>query len=235
MVIRFLITYFLWISVFGSEKKLFGYEQAELISYVIVTYLVSNFVFATRTHDVGSEINEGKLTNYLIRPINYFGFLLSRDLGDKLLNLLFSIVELFILLSILKPPLYLSSTSTILLAVIALLGSVCIYFLVSIILGFIGFWTPEVWGPRFIFFMLIEFMAGTYFPLDILPDNIEKIISLTPFPYFFYFPVKLFLGQLSISSVQSGFSIMLFWLFILFIFMQLIWRKGLRVYSAEGR
>jgi len=67
------------------------------------------------------------------------------------------------------------------------------------------------------------------FPLDMLPDFWQKIILLTPFPYLLYVPLKVYLGQ-NYSLIPQ-----LAWVMILAFLAQLIWKKGIKSYEAEGR
>jgi ABC-2 type transport system permease protein len=236
VVIRFLITYFLWSSIFSGGGNIFGYTRDQMLTYTLLIYLVSNFVFATRTQDIGGEINDGTLTNYLLRPVNYFSWLISRDMSDKLINFGFTIFEIIIMFFILKPPFFLQTSFFLLfISLISFLGSIIIFFCISALLGFIGFWTNEVWSPRFIFIVLLDFLAGNLFPIDIYPVWLSKILLLTPFPYLYYFPVKLYLGNLNQMQVLQGFVVLTVWIMILVRSVQSVWQKGLKVYSAEGR
>src|SRR3989344_3028222 len=206
VVIRFLITYFLWSSIYSGNQQFFGYSREMMLTYVLMVYLVSNFVFATRTQDIGSEINEGKLTNYLLKPFNYFISLGARDVSDKLLNFGCTVFEFAIIYLLLKPPFFFQENlGLIILAIVAFVGAVGVYFCISVLLGFLGFWTSEVWATRFIFIILFDF------------------------------PVKVYLGQLTTSATIQGFGVMAVWVFLLTKAMFLVWRQGLKVYSAEGR
>ena len=97
MVVRLIVIYTLWQAFFSSQKVIFGYSESQILTYILISEIVANFVYSTRTQDLGSEIQQGNLTNYLLRPLNYFGFLLSRDILDKSLNVFFSIIEVILL------------------------------------------------------------------------------------------------------------------------------------------
>jgi ABC-2 type transport system permease protein len=81
----------------------------------------------------------------------------------------------------------------------------------------------------------LDFLAGNFFPIDILPEAVARLLILTPFPYMFYFPVKIYLGQLYLAQIIQGFSLLLFWSFLLIYAVSHVWKKGLQIYSAEGR
>ncbi|MDP2649602.1 MAG: ABC-2 family transporter protein [bacterium] len=236
VVLQILTMYFLWLALIPANMTLFGYSQSLMLTYILGTSLITSIVFSSRTQEIGENINSGDLSIFLIRPINYFYYWFSRDIGDKLMNTLFSITELFLLFIILHPPFFIQTKLLyLLLAFTSILLGVLLYFLFGSLLGLIGFWSPEVWGPRFIFAIIMSFFAGGLFPLDILPKSIFNLFQFLPFPYLLYFPLRIYLGKSSNLEILTGFAISLFWIFILYKTLLFVWKKGLKVYSAEGR
>lgn len=235
-VLRLIVVYFLWLAIFSVRSEVFGYDQTKLLTYVLASSVVAGIVFSTKTQDIGGEINQGDLSNLLLKPMGVFNYWIARDIGDKLLNIGFSIIEVFLLVLILRPPLFFQTDLYILFFVlISLLFSIALYFLISILLSFFGFWTPDVWGPRFLFFIILEFFAGGLFPLDMLPALIYRILELSPFSYLLFFPIKIYLGQLGMFDIFKGLAISVFWIFLLYIIVKKVWLRGLTIYGAYGR
>ncbi len=236
VIVRFLITFFLWSSIFSQDIDLLGYNRRTMLTYLLLVYLLGNFVYATRTQDIGDEIHEGNLTNYLLKPLNYFLFILARDTSDKLLNLSFTLVELIMLFTLLNPPFFWQTDMMFVsISFLAFCGSVIIYFLLSSLLGLLGFWTSEVWATRFIFIIILDFLAGNFFPTDILPKLIANVLMYTPFPYMFYFPARIYLGEVTEGFIAQGFFVMGVWVFFLIFAVHVVWYQGLKVYGAQGR
>lgn len=235
-ILMLLAVYYLWLAVLPSGTILFGYNQSLILTYVLGTTIVGSFVFSSQTDRIGENINSGDLSTFLIRPLKYFTYWFSRDIGHKVLNVIFSFIEVFILYLILKPPLFIQNNLIIIFSVVtAILLAIVLNFFISSILGLIAFWSPEVWAPRFIVYILIQFLSGMFFPIDILPSIFRTILELSPIPYLAYFPLKIYLGQLSIQQIIQGLIIMSFWVLIFFIFRNFIWNKGLKEYTAQGR
>ncbi len=235
-VVQRLVVYFLWWAIFAGRQEVFGYSQSMILTYVLLGNIVGTFVLGTTTMDIGGVINQGNLSNFLIRPINFFRYYLARDIGDKLLNLVFAVVEIALLVFLLRPPVFLQSNIWyILLSVVAIGVAAFLYFFFSLLLGFFGFWSADVWAPRFLSFVIMEFFAGGLFPLDILPQPLFHFARSLPFFYFIYFPIKVYLGQLSLTSVMQGLVTGLVWVGGLWYIARLVWKKGLRVYTAEGK
>src|SRR5476649_1174410 len=108
-VLQMLTLYYLWFSITNKNTSFFHYSQSQLLTYIFGTTVVVAIIFSTRTTEVANDINEGNLSNYLVRPMSYFMYIFVRDIGDKLLNILFSIVEVGLLILLLKPDLFLQT------------------------------------------------------------------------------------------------------------------------------
>src|SRR3989344_5085695 len=233
VIVSVLITYFLWNAVFTGTDRLFNYESTEMFTYIILLTFVTSLTLSTQTHRVAEEINNGSLSNFLVKPISYIRYNFFRDIGDKAINTVCSFFEIALLLVFLKPLFFWQSDPLIIfLFFISLFFSVLLYFFISLILSFIGFWSREVWAPRFIFFIIVAFLAGTYFPLDILPLPLFRFLEFLPFTYLIFFPLKIYLGSIDPVVITKGFIISAIWVVILYYLSRKIWRKGLKVYTA---
>jgi len=235
-IMQVLISYYLWLAIIPSTGSLGSYDQSSILTYVFITGFIGTVVYASRSVGLSDEINNGNLANDLLKPYNYFVSWFATDLGDKIMNTSLAFLELIVLFFLLKPPLMFQTDPLILLLTMSTISiATVMYFFFNLLLGSIGFWSPEVWGPRFIFMILLTFFSGGLFPLDLLPTWLYGIFQFLPFPYLLYFPTKLYLGQLSQPEIVNGLIISLMWLVGLYVIVQLVWNKGLRNFTAQGR
>lgn len=238
-VFQIFLVFFLWDTVFSnSGRQLFGYDRSRILTYVFGLLIVKAFVLSARATSVAGEISEGRLSAYLLKPINYFKYWLTRDLSSKSLNLVFAVFETTLLYIFLKPPFFIQTNIGYLASfVITILLAIFIYFTIVFIVSFIPFWWPEVaWGGHFLItVVVIEFLSGALFPLDILPSAMQNILSYTPFPYLIFFPLQVYLGKISGALLIKGILVSLFWAFALYFLMKKMWHKGLRVYEGHGQ
>jgi ABC-2 type transport system permease protein len=171
--------------------------------------------------------------NLLLKPLSIFGYYASTDSADKLMNAFFGVVEFSLIVIFFKIPLV--HPQQIGWFLVFLISGVCISFSINLMLSFVGFWTTDVWAPRFLFMMLVTFVSGAYFPLDLLPPIVYRIFLFTPFPYLYFMPTKILVnGQQNAYFIQQlicslGWSIGLFFL------AQFIWKRGIRNFSFWGR
>lgn len=236
-VLQLLVTYFLWWAIFQTrEGEIFGYTQSLILTYILGTSFLRAIVFSSRTAEVGDEINRGNLTNFLLKPISYLKYWFTRDLADKLLNISFALFELTAIYFLLRPNLFLQTNFlNLFFFVLAIPLALVLYFYINFLLGLLAFWTPDVWAPRFVFLIFLEFFAGALFPLDILPSFLFETLKILPFSYLLFFPLKIYLGQVNFTQIIQGFLISLVWILFFYQLIQFVWRRGLRIYSAEGR
>lgn len=235
-VLFVLINYYLWLAVSSQASSIFGYNQRQILTYILLTTVVAGIVFSTQTSRVAEEIRDGSLSSYLLRPVNYFLYNIFRDIPDKVMNIFFSIIEVLLLIFLLHPPFYMQSNlAQLFLFLFSLFFASIMYFEIMMILSFLGFWVHEVWAPRFLFFILVTFLAGNYFPLNIFPDPIFKIFEFLPFSYLIYFPIKIYLGLHASGEIMRSFFVMTLWIVLLYQIMVFLWKKGLRQYTAVGQ
>lgn len=234
-VLQLLLVYFIWWTVFESQSGIFGYTKESIITYILIAALIRAIVLSTRATDVTNQINDGSVVNFLVKPLSLIKYYLTRDLADKLLNILFVILEISLLIYLLRPQVILQ-TDLLILAIFllaAILG-IILYFCLSFIISLTSFWVENSWGPLFLMMIFLEGFGGGLFPIDILPKNIFNLLMLTPFPYLIYFPSKLYLGTMEPTQLSLGFIMLLSWVVILILCMNLVLKKGLRYYTAQG-
>jgi len=120
---------------------------------------------------------------------------------------------------------------------LSLIIAMFIFFNLSMLTSFVPFWVPELsWGAQFLMIVVIvEFLSGASFPLDIFPNTIYQILRLTPFPYLVFIPIKIYLGNFSYAVVAQSLVIGLIWCVILWKIMNYVWKKGLKIYEGVGR
>lgn len=237
-VLQIFLIYFLWSTVYSDpSRQIFGYDREKILTYVFGVMIVKALVLSARAMDVSRDVASGDLSNYLIKPVNYFGYWFTRDIASKLLNLSFAAVEFLLLYLILRPPFFFQTNPGLILAFIfSIVLAILMYSLILLLISAIPFWLPELgWGSHFLVtVVIVEALSGSMFPINILPSALQSVILATPFPYLIYFPVQVYLGGITGWVLVGGILISLAWVGILWISLNVVWQKGLKVYQAFG-
>lgn len=238
-VFQILLTFFLWSTVFANPQTvIFGYDRSKILTYVFGIMIVRALVMSARAADIASDIAQGDLSNYLLKPMTYFKYWFTRDMSSKALNLIFAAVEFTVLFIILRPPFYFQTNLVILLSFfVGIILAVLIYFFILVLVSSLTFWAPEMsWGGHFLItIVVVEALSGALFPINILPPVFQSIVMATPFPYLIYFPVEVYLGNIAGQALLGGLLVAAAWCGILWFAMNFIWQKGLKVYESTGR
>ncbi len=227
--------YFLWTAIYLKNREILGYSKTMMLTYVLLMSMLSDFVFSSRIHELGGQILQGDIINILLKPVSFLKYLISKEAADKAVNISFAIIEIILLVLIFRPNLSAPpGTIEILFLLIHLVIGLILSFFISFSVSMIAFWSAEIWAPRFVYFILVFTLAGNYFPLDILPKTIYNFLLFTPFPYFIFIPVQIYLkGLTDYNFWQLGIS--LIWVFLAYTFARFLWNKGIKEYSFYGR
>lgn len=235
LIISFVIYYSLWHAVGQGKANLGSYSIPELYSYFVFGYIIRTLVFSTITADIGGDIQNGHLSTLLLKPISIIKYYFARDVVDKLFNLFFMVFEFSLIILIYRPPLVWPDLAHFIVFLVSLLLSIITFFFYSLVVSFITFWADNAWSSRFLFgVVFVNLFSGQYIPLDFLPTWISRILDYTPFPYLYFYPLKIWLGQLTTSaSLERLLPGALTMLFVYFL-SRVLWLAGKQKYQSYG-
>jgi ABC-2 type transport system permease protein len=60
------------------------------------------------------------------------------------------------------------------------------------------------------------------------------VAYILPFRWMLGFPVELLLGRLTPTEAVVGLGVQVLWVALAYVLMRLVWRAGIRLYSAVG-
>ncbi len=230
-----LALYFFWSALLGQDERFLGYSRAQMLSYVLAVSLLRSFAFTGRGWEVVGEIASGRISSYLLRPLSYQGYCLAQDFAQKTVHALAALLEIGALIYLLKAPLYVPTGAwTLPLFALAALLSSLIFFYMEFFISNLAFWTSQSGGPLFCFELFLQFAAGAFFPLDVLPHPLQAALRMTPFPYLVFFPVNIYLERVPPGEALRLLGLQAAWLLLVASAVQAFWKRGVRSYAAEG-
>ena len=244
-VLRFLpmlTTILLWHAVYkGSADSDIGqggttYNFREMIAYLLLVHVSRMFSsMPGLATGIARDIREGTLKKYLLQPLDMIGYLVSYRAAHKAAYIATSALPYALLFFLCRdffdglpdPLTFVAYLATLLLGF--LLG-----FFFEAAIGMIGFWFLEVTSFLYVINTLNFFVSGHMFPLDLLPPGMAHVLKVLPFQYLAYFPAAVFLGKIHGMELVYGLLIELAWAVSLIVLARLLFRRGLRHYSAYG-
>jgi ABC-2 type transport system permease protein len=224
-----------WRSVAAGQTDVSGLTVNDFTIYYLALLIVSKFTEEITIHILAYKIHDGTLSGELLRPVHpVLTNALTSNLAYKALTFLALIPIWLGLYAVFQPDFSGVTVPNLALALPAVLLGFGINFLAGAIVTAVAFWTTRVYAlSEFVYgFQLL--LGGIFVPLDLLPGAAQTIALALPFQLYLYFPVQLVLGRISPDQLLVNFGLQLFWLVVLGIVFHLLWRAGVKQFSAVG-
>jgi ABC-2 type transport system permease protein len=231
-------TILLWEAVYAGSggDELAGFSRKEMIAYLLLVHISRMFSsMPGLAPGIARDIRDGNLKKYLLQPIDMIAYLVSYRAAHKLAYIATSALPYALLFFLCRD--YFTGfpdALTFVGYVAALLLGFLVGFFLEASLGMIGFWFLEVTSFLYVINTINFFVSGHMFPLDLLPPFWASALKALPFQYLAYFPAAVFLGKVKGAELAIGLAIELAWAVAFIVLARLLYRAGLRHYSAYG-
>lgn len=234
-ILENLVLILMWTVIFGNQSIVQGFTLPEMITYVLVGNLVNVFVRNFLSDVVSADIKDGRLSIFLVRPMHYASYIMTRELGRVILPFIFSVLSQIIVILFFLDKFIINLDPAILVLILTMIILAFITeMLISFLIGLVAFWTLEVDGLFMTFYRVKRFFSGGYFPISILPAVFVKISYSLPFAYSFFVPTQLYLKKINIMTGIKGIFVQVVWIILLYFLVKLAWRRGLKKYEGVG-
>lgn len=236
-ILEMIVLIAMWGSIYASSGgvAIKGFTLPEMITYVLIGNL---FMMLTRNYIpqyVARDINDGRLSVALVKPIPYIKFVFINEFGRAGLTTIMSFVTQVIVIAFFLDKIVINSDPLyLLLIIVMLLLAFVIEMLIGFMIGMVSFWTDEADSTLSVMDRVKRFFSGGYFPLSLLPAGIATVAGFLPFAYSFYVPAQLYLKKMTIQEGMIGLAVQVGWIVILSLLMNIIWKRGLKKYEATG-
>jgi ABC-2 type transport system permease protein len=240
-LLRFLpmvTTILLWQAIYVGSKKteLAGFDYNEMIAYLLLTNISRMFSsMPGLAGGIAREIREGTMKRYMVQPIDLIGYLLVYRVAHKVTYIVASFLP-YLLLFFLCRGFFerLPDLPTFCAFALSLMLSFLVGFFFEACVGMVGFWFLEVTSLLYIVMTLNFFISGHMLPLNLLPKLWFDLLMLLPFHYMAYFPAVVFLGKVTGVKLVLYLAGEVAWILVFMVLARLLYRLGLRRYSAFG-
>jgi ABC-2 type transport system permease protein len=210
-----------------------GYTPGTFAAYYIVWTLVRNMNIVFTPYGWEWRIQHGELSAALLRPIHPLHFDIAFFAGWKVVVIVLWLPIAAALALIFRPELS-PSWQGVLTFCVAIWGAYLIRTMLLWVLGMITFWTTRVSALYDLFFAAELLLSGRLVPMSLLPDWAQRLAGFLPFQWTFGFPIEALVGQLTPLQLLFGLGMQLLWIVIGVAMVAIVWRQGVRVYSAVG-
>lgn len=210
-----------------------GFAVNDFVVYYIAMMLVNHGTFSWIMWEYDFRIRSGQFSAVLLKPIHPIHSDIADNIGYK-----------FLTLTVLGPTALLlawffnASWQPEARALVTFVPVLILAFLMRFFwewsLAMLAFWTTRIDAINQAYFVIVLFFSGRLAPLDLFPPYVQTAANFLPFRWILAFPVELLLGRLTQRELLIGLGAQLFWLIGGYLFLQLIYRAGIRRYAAFG-
>jgi viologen exporter family transport system permease protein len=234
MVAEPVIYLVVWSTVALAEGgEVGGYTPGAFAAYYIVGTLVHNMNIVLSPYSWEWRVKHGQLSGELLYPIHPLHHDIAYYAGSNLVTMVFCLPLTAFLAWVFKPVLA-PTWYQALAFFFTIWGAYLISTMELSLLGMITFWTTRVAAVVELFFALELLLSGRLVPMTLMPAWVQQLAWYLPFQWTFYFPVESLVGGLSPAQLLFGLSMQALWIFIGMIAINLLWRVGIRRYTAVG-
>ncbi len=227
-----IVMFYLWSAIVNGNQTIGGFNKSQLVVYYIGVNFINSFVWYAIDWELNEDIHSGELSNIIHRPLSIHNYYFAKMIGDRLANLLL-LAPLLLLggIYLFVNQLWQISFLVLVEFTISLIFAAILWFLFSYLVGSIAFWFDNLFFVLIVKEVVVNLLAGYYFPLEILPKQITNVVKSLPFQYFSSFPIDVLIQKQKLSFWLSNTIIEICWVVLLYFVMLLVNRKGLQRYS----
>jgi ABC-2 type transport system permease protein len=218
----------------ASPNGVAGMDRGQLVSYYLVSMVVSQFVTCHLMWDIAWDIREGVFSSQIMRPIGFFWMNVPRNFCWRVAKLI-----LFIPLGLfgfavyawhgVTAPVYFSWE-----ALLAVFLGQTLSFVAAYCVALVALWTTEFFSILRVYYFPEMFLSGRIVPLATMPLWVQHISKWTHFRLTNAFPVQIILRQLPATEIRQGLVLQILWIGFFLALGAVLFRRGTRQYTGVG-
>ncbi|CAM3824828.1 ABC transporter permease [Marinicrinis lubricantis] len=184
----------IWIGI-GENRSLGDYGLQGMVSYIAFTQ-ASLWISGFLTNGLGipESVRTGQIALDLMRPIHLFTHLMSREWGQIAYQFIYKSIPIYLLYTFVFSLQVPTQISQIIYCFIGLGCAAYIAICIHYLIGASALWTTESSWLYWCNHALMMLLAGFFIPLEWLPDWLQKVSWMSPYPFMLYVPTRIYLG-----------------------------------------
>lgn len=205
----------------------------DMIMYSIISSSISVFISNNVISIMNDKIKSGAIGLDLLKPINYKAWQFCNVLGNNISSVIMELIPVVVIGSLVfgfQPTTFLNFV----LFLAALFNGIVINFLITYILGLLGFWYLEIWHFDRLLQDLIRLFSGAWIPLWFFPGFLFVLSNYLPFKFIYFAPTSIYLQKVSLNESLVMLLQQFAWIAILLLLERLLWKKGIKRLVIQG-
>jgi len=233
------LTYFLfWTGMYAGNQVPFAqWNLSSIATYYFLLVIAGSLLVVHIEEDVAYwDIQQGGLSQFLLKPLSYILLKFFNELPWRLIQGFFGVIIFVMFWILFGSFIEVAHTSLdIVFAVFIIVLGYIISFIFKMIVGITALWFTDYSGLQQLVEAILFIFAGMLMPLEFLPKAVQQAAYAMPFSYIIYFPLMAFQGKLTNIESLRTIGIQIVWIVLLAGIYQLMWKKGIRLFTGLGQ
>ena len=210
------------------------FDQKEFTAYYLAVQAVRLLTSTWVVWQMSMEIRDGTLSAKLLRPIHPLFAYSAEHLAAVPLRALVVSPIIAVLIYAAGDRLAIHDPALLAIFFTSLLGAWLLIFFTMVLLGALAFYIESALGLFELWLGVHAIFSGYLIPLEVLPPWIRGVPRVLPFRYMLGFPVETLVGLETRAAALGDLGLQWAWVLVFFAFGLLVWRAGVRRFSAYG-
>lgn len=221
-----------WAAIYREGHQIGNFSLRELLLYYTFITIFTVMFDTSFIWDIATAVHEGRLTEFLIKPVSYLQFQSLRELGARTTTILAILPLLVGALIYFWHDIPHALTPWLSTALLLAIGFVLVMLLGFIVaLGTVYFESP--YHLPSLFFTISALLSGRTVPLELMPHWLQAIAYWSPFPLLGSSAVEIILGSRGGITLRE-IALSIVWLIILLFGARIAWKHAAIKYEAGG-
>lgn len=198
--VYFLVQYFIWTALYGSNGSIAGIGLEQMIRYFGASALIGYLTMDFADWNLQMLVRTGKYLTFALRPVHHRFFALSQKIGHRVLGFFLEFLPCLVIFVLLfKIPMV---PEYFLWTVVSVALAFLMNFYVNYCLGLAAFWLTKADGIRHVYGLIAQIFSGSLIPLVLFPEILQKLLFFLPFQYTLYVPAMVWTGTYYVGSME---------------------------------
>jgi ABC-2 type transport system permease protein len=205
--------------------------QPQITGYYVALLLVRMLTVSYESHTFSGDIYDGTLADQLLRPHPVVVEPLAQNAAMRIWHLIIGAPAL-VAVGLVTGISF--AWQDLLWALPAIALAAVLRFLFTFVLAISAFWTERAHGMVGFGATLIFLLGGDAAPMHLMPAAVRPWMVALPFRAMNAFPAEVAAGLVPPGETWAGYGLQLLWIAVLLALAAMVWRAGVRRYTAVG-
>jgi len=233
-IIRPIIFLAAWVAIATAQGgSVAGYTVGDFAAYYVCLAWVSQLVMAWNSQEFEWEVNQGRLSAKLLRPLHPIHYSVVDNIVYKLTTLPVLAVIL-VAISVAFNAHYQTQLWHVLVFVPSVILAAALLFVFGYIIACLAFWATRMRTANTLWQRASFVFAGQIAPIALMPGWLQAMAYGLPFWYMQGAPTEILQGTATPERALSILAGQAVWLIVCCAVFRIVWLRGVRAYSAVG-